>query len=112
MTMRARKNQWLTLDKDLRRIAQLESALQVVARPLIGPGIAFAFIVLAALGAALILGGSEGSLIVVAAAALGAYMALNIGANDVANNVGPAVGAGALSMLGAIAIAAPFERGL
>ena len=36
-------------------------------------------------------------------------MALNIGANDVANNMGPAVGANALTMAGAIAIAAIFE---
>ena len=43
------------------------------------------------------------------AAAIGAYMALNIGANDVANNVGPAVGSQALSMTGAILIAAIFE---
>lgn len=43
------------------------------------------------------------------AAAIGAYMAVNIGANDVANNVGPAVGAKALSMTGAIVIAAIFE---
>jgi PiT family inorganic phosphate transporter len=31
-------------------------------------------------------------------AIFGAYMALNIGANDVANNVGPAVGAKALTL--------------
>ncbi|RBO83362.1 MULTISPECIES: inorganic phosphate transporter [Marinomonas] len=43
------------------------------------------------------------------AAAIGAYMAVNIGANDVANNVGPAVGSKALSMTGAILIAAIFE---
>ena len=36
-------------------------------------------------------------------------MALNIGANDVANNRGPAVGANALTRGGAIAIAAVFE---
>jgi hypothetical protein len=36
-------------------------------------------------------------------------MALNIGANDVANNMGPAVGANALTMGGAIVIAAVFE---
>jgi PiT family inorganic phosphate transporter len=45
----------------------------------------------------------------VAAAMIGGYMALNIGANDVANNVGPAVGSQALTMLGAILIAAVFE---
>jgi PiT family inorganic phosphate transporter len=43
------------------------------------------------------------------AAMFGAYMAMNIGANDVANNVGPAVGSKALSMGGAIVIAAIFE---
>ena len=42
-------------------------------------------------------------------AIFGAYMAMNIGANDVANNVGPAVGSGALTMFGAIVIAAIFE---
>ena len=43
------------------------------------------------------------------AALFGAYMAMNIGANDVANNVGPAVGSKALTMMGAILIAAIFE---
>jgi len=45
------------------------------------------------------------------AALFGAYMAMNIGANDVANNVGPAVGSKALTMGGAIVIAATFEAG-
>ncbi|MBD8525853.1 inorganic phosphate transporter [Pseudomarimonas arenosa] len=49
------------------------------------------------------------SLTLVVAAAFGAYMAMNIGANDVANNVGPAVGARAISMGLAIGIAAVFE---
>lgn len=42
-------------------------------------------------------------------AVFGAYMAMNIGANDVANNVGPAVGSKALTLTGAIIIAAVFE---
>lgn len=45
----------------------------------------------------------------VIAAAVGAYMAMNIGANDVANNMGPAVGSGALTLGWAIVIAAVFE---
>ena len=45
------------------------------------------------------------------AAVYGAYMAMNIGANDVANNVGPAVGSGALTITGAIIIASIFEAG-
>ncbi len=51
---------------------------------------------------------SNGSFLVLAAL-FGAYMAMNIGANDVANNVGPAVGAGALTIGGAILIASVFE---
>ncbi len=42
-------------------------------------------------------------------AVFGAYMAMNIGANDVANNVGPAVGSKAMTMMWAIIIAAVFE---
>lgn len=54
--------------------------------------------------------GGGGSLVIIAAM-IGGYMAINIGANDVANNVGPAVGSGALTLAGAIAIAAIFEAG-
>ena len=43
------------------------------------------------------------------AAAVGGYMAMNIGANDVANNMGPAVGSGAITLGWAILIAAVFE---
>ena len=53
----------------------------------------------------------EQAYLLVAAAVIGAYMAMNIGANDVANNVGPAVGSFALSLAGAIVIAAAFEAG-
>jgi PiT family inorganic phosphate transporter len=42
-------------------------------------------------------------------AVFGAYMAMNIGANDVANNVGPAVGSKAITLMWAIVIAAIFE---
>lgn len=51
----------------------------------------------------------EQSYLLVAAAVIGAYMAINIGANDVANNVGPAVGSFALTLTSAIIIAAVFE---
>ncbi|SPL61321.1 Probable low-affinity inorganic phosphate transporter [Ochrobactrum soli] len=97
------------MDRDLGRFANLETAASYVSRPLVAPGVALVFIILAGLGAAMLLGQTSQTLIVVAAAVFGAYMALNIGANDVANNMGPAVGANALSMGGAIAIAAVFE---
>lgn len=51
------------------------------------------------------------SMLLMAAAVIGGYMAINIGANDVANNVGPAVGSGALSLGAAVCIAAIFEAG-
>ncbi len=54
-------------------------------------------------------GGVPNNVFLAIAALFGAYMAMNIGANDVANNVGPAVGSKALTMGGAIVIAAIFE---
>jgi PiT family inorganic phosphate transporter len=100
---------WKTLDKDLGRISQIEYATTYVSKPLVAPGIALSFIVLAGLAAALFFGQSPVNMVVVAAAVFGAYMAINIGANDVANNMGPAVGANALTMGGAIVIAALCE---
>ena len=54
-------------------------------------------------------GGVANNAFLAVAAVFGAYMAMNIGANDVANNVGPAVGSQALTMTGAIVIAVVFE---
>ena len=98
-----------TLDRDLGRFSNLELATAYVSRPLVAPGIALVFVLLAGLGALMAFGAASNGLIVSMAAIFGAYMALNIGANDVANNMGPAVGANALTMGGAIAIAAIFE---
>jgi PiT family inorganic phosphate transporter len=54
-------------------------------------------------------GGVSNNLFLAVAALIGAYMAMNIGANDVANNVGPAVGSKAMTLTMAIIIAAVFE---
>jgi PiT family inorganic phosphate transporter len=102
-------NQWKTLDKDLARFSQLEAATAAMGRPVVATGIALVFVVVCALAAFVLTGHQPGNLIIVAAAVFGAYMALNIGANDVANNMGPAVGAKALTMTGALVIAVVFE---
>jgi inorganic phosphate transporter, PiT family len=102
-------NQWKTLDKDLGRIVQLEQALVYISRPMIAISLGILFILFCAVAAIILAGGSSSTVILVTAAAFGAYMALNIGANDVANNMGPAVGANALTMGGALIIAAVFE---
>jgi len=73
----------------------------------IGTAILFIVGIMLFLNTSLPMAGSH--TLLVAAAMIGGYMALNIGANDVANNVGPAVGSQALTMFGAIIVAAIFE---
>lgn len=72
-------------------------------------GVALLFMVAVILFAGARFGNSEHAYLLVAAAVIGAYMAMNIGANDVANNVGPAVGSFAMTLATAIVIAAVFE---
>lgn len=98
-----------TLDKDLGKLNRLEEATQSVSRTQFGAGIALLFLVLAGIIASVHTGSDSNAVLVIAAAVIGGYMALTIGANDVANNVGPAVGARALTMTGALFIAAIFE---
>lgn len=98
-----------TLDKDLHKIVQVEEASQHVFRGLAPYGLALIFLILAAIVAAGAVMDRPGMTVVMAAAALAAYMAMNIGANDVTNNVGPAVGARAIGMGAALAMAVVFE---
>ena len=72
-------------------------------------GVALLFVIAIMLVAGMTIGDLPHNYMLVAAAMIGGYMAMNIGANDVANNVGPAVGSKALTLAGAIAIAAIFE---
>lgn len=109
MTPDPLQNKWKTLDKDLARLTILENATATISKPSFAIGIALVFVIVCGLAAYALAGGTPGSAVIVTAAVLGAYMALNIGANDVANNMGPAVGANALTMGGALVIAAVFE---
>ncbi|MDM9623833.1 inorganic phosphate transporter [Rhizobium sp. S96] len=98
-----------TLDKDLDRLTHVEDASKYVSRKLVAPGIGLVFLGLAMLFAGVYVFDRPGAVLVIAAAALAAYMAMNIGANDVTNNVGAAVGARAMTMGQALVIAAIFE---
>ena len=98
-----------SLDKDLEKIVHVEAATRSLGGTVGAHGIAVVFLGLSALLAAALVGVTSDTAIVVVAAILGGYMALNIGANDVANNVGPAVGSRALTLVGALVIAAIFE---
>jgi PiT family inorganic phosphate transporter len=98
-----------SLDKDLEKLVHIEAAARQTSRGVVAHGLAFVFLVITAIIATNQIGVNSDSVLIVVAAILGGYMALNIGANDVANNVGPAVGARALTMVGALAIAAIFE---
>lgn len=72
-------------------------------------GLTFFFMAGIMLYVYLISHGTPGSIVLIAAAVIGGYMAMNIGANDVANNVGPAVGSKAITLFWAIVLAAIFE---
>ncbi|NOQ37122.1 MAG: inorganic phosphate transporter, partial [Methylococcaceae bacterium] len=94
---------------DLKNINQLENAASSAKTELVRVTIALLFMFGVMMYVLHMSGGIDKHLLLVAAAVIGGYMALNIGANDVANNVGPAVGSKALTMTGAIVIAAVFE---
>ena len=93
---------------DLQHISDIEKAAHQGRGEVFRLGMGVLFIVGVIFYSALS-GSGEGNLTLVMAAMIGGYMAMNIGANDVANNVGPAVGSKALTLAGALVIAAVFE---
>jgi inorganic phosphate transporter, PiT family len=98
-----------TLDKDLEKFSFIEASTQFVMKRAAVPGMAAIFLALVAVFSSFFVSTNEVALIIVAAAAVAAYMAMNIGANDVTNNVGAAVGAKAITLAGALSIAFAFE---
>lgn len=94
---------------ELKNLQQIEQATGLSQSEMTRLGICIIFVALTMIFSDAMSRGAENSVMLVVAAMIGAYMAMNIGANDVANNVGPAVGARALTLTGAILIAAIFE---
>mgnify|MGYP001266697990 CR=1 FL=1 len=97
------------LDKDLKWQKRMDAGLGETASISAKLGLALVFLLACSAFVAFHMGGLPQSGFLIAAAVIGGYMALNIGANDVANNVGPAVGSKALTMVGALLIAAICE---
>ncbi len=98
-----------TLDKYLDRVTLTEEATHHVLRPWAGIGFGLLFVLISVIFAATYVLDEPKYLIILAAAAVAGYMAMNIGANDVTNNVGAAVGSKAITMTTALIIAAIFE---
>ena len=102
-TRKAPENRYVN---DLRRFGFGQSQFLKNAGIVVPIGLSLVFLALVAL----FVGGSytgfgEEQLLIVIAAVIGGYMALNIGANDVANNMGPAVGGKVLTVFWAVVIA-------
>lgn len=98
-----------TIDKDLDKFTYVEEATSYLSRSYVTLGFGLLFLIVTACLAALFFSDSSHWLLLTAALVLGGYMALNIGANDVANNMGPAVGGRVLTMGSALVLAALCE---
>jgi len=94
---------------DINNISQIEKATQIGRPEMFRFGMALTFITVIMIATSMTVSDVPHNYMLIAAAMIGAYMAMNIGANDVANNVGPAVGSKALTLTGAIVLAAIFE---
>ncbi|MDY6963256.1 MAG: anion permease [Pseudomonadota bacterium] len=98
-----------TLDKDLEKFNLAEGAARQVSRSMAAFWTVLLFLIVAGVLAGAFALGQPGTLVIIGAAALAAYMAINIGANDVTNNIGAAVGARAMTMGFGLALAAVCE---
>ena len=94
---------------DIKTINKFEKARDKTLPGFAKLSLALLFIVVVLLWSYTTYGNLPNNTFLIIGAVFGAYMAMNIGANDVANNVGPAVGSKALTLTGAIIIAAIFE---
>ncbi len=94
---------------DFKTIEKIDKANEKTLSGLAKVSLALLFMVLVFLWSYTSHGNIPNNTFLIIGAVFGAYMAMNIGANDVANNVGPAVGSKALTLMSAIIIAAIFE---
>ncbi|MDF3903397.1 inorganic phosphate transporter [Paracoccus sp. AS002] len=107
--MRREPREYRTLDKDLSRVTNAERAVLHSARPLMRLGLALIFIAAASYVGTGFFADQPAIGILAAGLAVAAYLALSIGGNDVANALGPAVGAGAIGMTAGLMLVAGME---
>jgi len=90
----------------LQRVNKLKNAAGTEGHKSLRIGLAGAFLVGVFIATAFVSTAGQGVVLIMVAGTIGGYMALNIGANDVANSMGPPVGSKAITMAGALVIAA------
>lgn len=93
---------------DIKDFKELEKATKSTQRDSLKIGLVVLFIVAISIFAFSVKDVTSPSMLVFATI-IGGYMSMNIGANDVANNVGPSVGSKAITLFWAIIIAAVCE---
>lgn len=107
--MKRNRRGFHTLDKDLQRITYVETAQMFAFRPLLRLGLAMLSGVAVLIAVMAQTGGNPGTLSLGAGLVVACWVGLAIGANDVANSLGPAVGAGAIALLPGLIIVAIAE---
>jgi PiT family inorganic phosphate transporter len=97
------------VDGDLKKILGFMAGARKQRKAQASMGLSVLFLVSVLLYVTFADGAAGSGMFVIAAAVVGAYMAMKIGAFDVVSNMGPAVGTRTLTMVGALCIAAVFE---
>lgn len=101
--------EYRVLDRDLGRVTSAEHAASQSIRPVHRLGLAVVFVAVIAEIAAFGIAGQPVIGIMAASVGVAIYLALSIGANDVANALGPAIGAGALRLTTGLFLVAAME---
>lgn len=97
------------VDGDLKKIQGFMAGARRQSKALATLGLSVVFLIAVLLYASFAQGESGTGVFVIAAAVMGAYLVMNMGASDVANTIGPAVGSHTLTVIGALCIAVLFE---
>ncbi|CAM3259126.1 inorganic phosphate transporter [Paracoccus nototheniae] len=95
----SRRPGFRTLDKDLGRVGHAEVAQMHAFRPVLRLGLAMLALVGALFVVMALSGAAPGVLVLGTGLIVAAWLGVAIGANDVANSLGPAVGAGAIGLV-------------